>query len=132
MKNILKIISIGLALILLLAYSGVATLIKIDVQGNLVDDKGQTLYYFSNDGPNMISTCYGSCSETWNPFYDENISVEGDLLENDFDTIIRQDGMKQTSYKNWPIYKYSKDLKPGKAEMEGLWFEVKPGISPFI
>jgi predicted lipoprotein with Yx(FWY)xxD motif len=135
MVNIQKIITIGSALILLLAYSGAATLIKIDAKGNLVDGDGWTLYYFSNDGPNMISTCYGSCSETWNPFYAKEISIEGDLHKNDFDTIIREDGLKQTSYKNWPLYRYSKDSEPGKTDghnSEGLWFVVKPGVSPFI
>lgn len=132
MKNIPKIITIGLALILLLAYSGVASKVSIDDKGNLVGNFGNntttTLYYFSNDGPNMISTCYGNCSEIWNPFYAKDISVEGDLRKNDFDTIIRQDGKKQISYKNWPLYNYT---KAGKPEMGELWSVVKPKDSPF-
>jgi predicted lipoprotein with Yx(FWY)xxD motif len=134
MANILKIITITAAIILLLTYSGLATIIKIDANGNLVDGGGWTLYYFSNDGPNMMSTCYGSCSEIWNPFYAQDISVEGGIIKNNFDTIIREDGKKQTSYKRWPIYRYSKDSEPGKTEghnSEGLWFVIKPGISPF-
>ena len=136
MKNIPKIITIGLALILLLAYSGVASTVKIDDKNNLVSNNTTTLYYFSNEGPYMTSTCYGSCSETWKPFEGGDISIiGGNLNKDDFGTIIREDGLEQTSYKKWPLYKYSGDTTPGEAKgdgVNGLWFVVKPGASPFI
>jgi predicted lipoprotein with Yx(FWY)xxD motif len=134
MRSISKIIIVCLALILLLAYSGVASKISIDDKGNLVGD-GYTLYYFSNEGPYMTSTCYGSCSETWKPFIGGDIDIIGGILKrDDFGTIIREDGFEQTSYKKWPLYRYFNDTA-GEAKgngTQGLWFVVKPGASPFI
>ncbi len=104
----------------------------IDSNGNMVNSDGRALYYFVNDGGNAISTCYGGCSNIWIPLSDENIQVQGDLVRNDFSTILREDG-RQIAYKRWPLYYHSGDV-PGSAYgdgKDGLWFVVKPKGSPF-
>jgi predicted lipoprotein with Yx(FWY)xxD motif len=111
-----------------------STIIKTDTNGNLVNGSGMVLYYFVNDGGNMISTCYGSCSEMWQPIPSGDISVGEDLDINDFGTILREDSVKQISYKRWPLYLYTGDRNPGDINgnnLDGLWFVVKPKSSPF-
>lgn len=129
-----KTIFLALALFATGATASSSTIITTDTNGNMVNGNGMTLYYFVNDGGNMISTCYGSCSERWQPFPANDISVGGDLNINDFSTILREDGVKQIAYKRWPLYLYTGDHSPGDIKgnnQDGLWFVAKPKSPPF-
>jgi predicted lipoprotein with Yx(FWY)xxD motif len=124
-----------LAIVLGLLSASLAGAYSVDMQnGHLVDGNGMTLYYFINDGPgNGISTCYGSCSLNWPPFYSSYITVPDNLNSNDFRTIRREDGKMQTTYHNWPIYYYSGDQNAGDARgngMDGLWSSINPNSFP--
>jgi predicted lipoprotein with Yx(FWY)xxD motif len=101
----------------------------------LVNQTGFTLYYFMDDAPgNNTSSCYENCSDTWPPFYEENLTVAKGLKPADFSVINRTDGSKQIAYKGWPLYFYSNDIKPGEVNgqnMGELWQVINPTSSDF-
>lgn len=100
----------------------------------LVNQTGNTLYYFTNDAPgNGTSTCSGGCVTLWPPFYSKNVTVPSGLNATDFTAALRKDKMNQTAFKGWPLYYYSKDAKPGDANGDGFagkWFVIDPAKFP--
>ncbi|MSO89244.1 MAG: hypothetical protein EXQ89_04650 [Rhodospirillaceae bacterium] len=76
----------------------------------LTDRKGLVLYTFDRDTPSK-STCNGTCAETWPPVSaaDYTGGAKGFKLS----VITRDDGSKQWAYEEKPLYRYSKDAKPG-------------------
>lgn len=81
--------------------------------GNIItDNNGMSLYFFSKDVAGA-SVCVDGCAITWPPFYKENPSIGTGLAASDFTVITRPDGNKQTAYKGWPLYYYSKDAAAG-------------------
>lgn len=124
------------ALLAMVATFGAATQYTVNTTMNktlgtyLVNETGFTLYYFANDAPGKgVSNCSGGCVALWPLFYAKNITVPSGLNPADFTTITRKDGMKQTAFKGWPLYYYSKDAKPGDANgngFKGIWFVLNP------
>jgi predicted lipoprotein with Yx(FWY)xxD motif len=104
----------------------------------LTDANGMTLYYFINDVPSAgTSACTGAanCSTTWPAFSVDTIAVSSPLDPADFSSITRADGTKQTTYYNWPIYRFSKDTKPGDVNGENVikrWYVAKPDYTVMI
>ena len=97
----------------------------------LVNQSGFALYYYSSDSSaGGASTCYGACASTWKPFYAEKITLPDSLNSADFAAITRTDGSKQTTYKGWPLYLYSRDEAAGdvygSGKENGLWHVVNP------
>jgi len=97
----------------------------------LVNQSGFTLYTFSDDGSAMgLSTCYDDCSAKWSPFYVETISLPDSLMPGDFASITRTDGLKQTTFRGWPLYLYSGDRDAGDVfgdgREENRWHVVSP------
>jgi predicted lipoprotein with Yx(FWY)xxD motif len=93
----------------------------------LTDSKGMTLYYFTLDTDGQ-SACYGDCEKAWPVFYAKDITVSSDLNAPDFGTITRKGGMKQSTYKGWPLYYWVQDKNPGDMTGEGfhgVWFILK-------
>ena len=81
------------------------------------------------------SKCTGGCLNSWPVFYQEKITVSSGLISSDFGTITRDDGIKQTTYKGWPLYYFSSDVNPGDIKGEGVskvWFVAKPDYTVFI
>lgn len=101
----------------------------------LVNQTGFTLYYSLKDAPgNGTSTCYANCSQIWRPFYLENITTDRGLKNADFTIIYRADGIPQIVYKGWPLYLYSKDIKPKDAygqNVDNVWSVIDPTSSSF-
>ncbi|MDD1741967.1 MAG: hypothetical protein LUQ47_01420 [Methanotrichaceae archaeon] len=101
----------------------------------LVNQTGFTLYYFAEDSSGSgISNCYGSCAEIWSPFYAEKLTAANGLNAADFTSQFRSDGRKQTSFKGWPLYFYTKDTKPGDIfgqRVNKLWFAINPDSPEF-
>ena len=65
----------------------------------LAAGNGMTLYSFSKDEKN-ISHCIEGCAVNWPPFHiDPSAIIEG-CESSDFAAITREDGRKQTTYKN--------------------------------
>ena len=94
----------------------------------LVDSKGMSLYYFKKDMPS-ISACINECLTKWPIFFTEKVAVQKPLKKKDFGIFERDDGKKQTTYKGWPLYYFSKDANPGDMNGEGfnkVWYVIYP------
>lgn len=102
----------------------------------LIDASGNSLYLFTNDvrGSNA-SVCNGACATTWPPLTfnpdQETLSVPAGSSLNAalLGSFKREDGSTQATYNGWPLYRFSKDLKPGDTNGQGvggIWFLLKP------
>ncbi len=94
----------------------------------LADAKGMTLYYFQMDAKGK-SACAGDCAKQWPPFYAEKPLPNPNLEASDLGLITREDGKKQSSYKGMPLYRHSRDQKPGDTKGQGkygMWFAATP------
>ena len=103
----------------------------------LVDKAGMTLYYFGNDVPGSgTSACTSSsCAALWPPFSADSVVVNSPLAATDFQTITRSDGMKQTTYRGWPLYYYQSDHAAGDVNGDGIlsiWYVMMPAYSVVI
>jgi predicted lipoprotein with Yx(FWY)xxD motif/plastocyanin len=95
----------------------------------LVDNKGMTLYTFTQDSKNT-SNCYDQCAAAWPPLYTSgaamaNPGVDASLLG----STTRKDGKTQVTYNGRPLYYWSKDQKPGDTSGQnigGVWFVISP------
>jgi predicted lipoprotein with Yx(FWY)xxD motif len=102
---------------------------KNDKAGSfLTDAKGMTLYTFRKDTAGK-SACAGDCVTKWPLYYREKVGVTGSLKDNDFATITREDGQKQTTYKGMPLYYFAGDKAPGETtgdKVRDVWDVAKP------
>lgn len=119
---LITVVSTGLAQ----ADYSIMTANSSEVGQYLVDGQGKTLYYFTKDAPG-VSNCKGQCAVIWPPFFSAKIDVPPSLDATDFDSFVREDGMKQTTFKGWPLYYFNKDMVAG--DMKGqrindVWFIV--------
>jgi len=95
----------------------------------LSDNYGMTLYTFDKDSQNR-SNCYNGCEAKWPVFYG-NIDTEKlptGISKNDFGTIIRDNGAKQTTYRSKPLYYFFKDGAPKEKKgdgVKGVWHIIK-------
>jgi len=90
----------------------------------LTDKLGKTLYFFTKD-TSGTSTCTGACLAKWPAFNGVPVSAPSVVKPEDFTTITRTDGVKQTAYMNRPLYYFADDAKPGEIQGQGfntLWF----------
>lgn len=103
---------------------------------HLVDKDGKTLYYFSND-VNGLSNCTGGCLTNWPVFLADSVTTtfSDGLLASDFSRITTPTGVRQTTYKGWPLYYYSPggvQEAAGQTTGEGvgnIWFVAKTNYS---
>ena len=103
---------------------------KIDGLGDaIVDQNGMTLYLFTKDTKKKASACNGDCAKTWPPVL-ANGKVELQGIDSKLlGSIKRQDGTEQVTIGGWPVYRFSKDTKPGDANgmgVNGTWFVIEP------
>jgi predicted lipoprotein with Yx(FWY)xxD motif len=100
----------------------------------ITDGDGNTLYFFSLDA-NGSSSCSGGCLTVWPVAYSSVTSLGTGLDAVDFASITRSDGSQQTTYKGWPLYKYSGDAAAGKVGgdgVQGVWFVAKPDYTVML
>jgi predicted lipoprotein with Yx(FWY)xxD motif len=100
----------------------------------LADGEGRTLYWHKFDSPGK-STCADECTQMWPPFYQENITPPDGVNAKDLGTIIRDDGIKQTTFRGYPLYYFSVDQAKGDLKgynFEYMWFTVNPTRFPFV
>jgi predicted lipoprotein with Yx(FWY)xxD motif len=98
----------------------------------LTDSEGKTLYWFKKDSPGK-SACSGPCVERWPIFFSEKISVSSGLKKEDFSTITREDGKKQTTFRGYPLYYWFNDKQAGDTSGHGVnnvWFVINPDNFP--
>ena len=94
----------------------------------LTDKDGKTLYFFSDDADGT-SACTNGCLNNWPIFYEQTLTLDNGLDQNDFGTLTRADGQKQTTYKGWPLYYYVTDANEGDTFGDGVggdWYVAKP------
>lgn len=80
----------------------------------ITDDRGRTLYTFSNDKKNTNNFTNSTFSNdgVWPIFYINIDKLPSILDPNDFGTITVY-GRQQMTYKGWPLYYYGQDAKRG-------------------
>jgi predicted lipoprotein with Yx(FWY)xxD motif len=100
----------------------------------LVSSDGRTLYYFGLDLPGTegtapVSNCTdsGGCVSLWPVFHVDSPTVATGLNSADFGEFVRSDGVRQTTYKGWPLYFYAGDAKAGDTNGDNfeVWYVIK-------
>ena len=135
MKTMMKISILAVIVIAFLAggialadHHAVKVAKKDGIGSYLTDIKGMTLYSFKKDTPGM-SACEGECVAKWPIYYVETVAAKDGLKAEDFGTITRADGKKQTTYKGMPLYFFSGDKAAGDTNGQGvkdLWHVAAP------
>jgi predicted lipoprotein with Yx(FWY)xxD motif len=96
----------------------------------LTNQNGMTVYYFKSDPPNL-STCFGSCTQVWQPLLVARNAGFGNWhLPGKLTTLTRSGGL-QLSYNSWPLYTFTGDKKPGQTRGQGIaggWFVATPTL----
>lgn len=91
----------------------------------LTDGAGKTLYVFLKDTDDK-SNCADTCAETWPPLEAEGeLTVSAGADEAALGSIDREDGTKQVTYNDKPLYHFSGDTKAGDTKGQGIgdnWF----------
>jgi predicted lipoprotein with Yx(FWY)xxD motif len=128
-KSLTSLLFLFVAAGLAQAQSQDTVLAKAQPDGSsiLTDGQGMTLYYYTKDA-NGKSASTGQVEKAWPSFYAASISVSPPLKAEDFGTITRDDGSKQTTYHGWPMYYWFKDKAPGDMSGEGVgkvWYVFK-------
>jgi predicted lipoprotein with Yx(FWY)xxD motif len=94
-------------------------------QGTLVDARGMTLYTFDRDVRGSgKSVCNAQCAANWPP-----LPAAAGIPPGDFSIVSRDDGSRQLAYKGKPLYRWSKDSRPGDRSGDGVnnvWRVAKP------
>ncbi|MFI6077148.1 hypothetical protein ACIA5C_37005 [Actinoplanes sp. NPDC051343] len=100
---------------------------------HLVNINQASLYRFDKDhsGSDPKSNCYDTCAQTWPPV---TVAKGGKVYLSGVEpskvgAIQRTDGTIQLTVGNHPIYRFSKDSKPGDLKgqgVQGTWFAVGP------
>jgi predicted lipoprotein with Yx(FWY)xxD motif len=106
------------------------TVAHTSVGNALAGEDGKTLYVFLKDSSGK-SACNAGCVDTWPPFtLDEGErAVAGSGVSGTIGSITRDDGKKQVTYDDRPLYYYAPDTKAGGAGGQGIggvWFIADP------
>lgn len=138
--KITTVLALAIASAAIVSLGAAAPVNTIDLTYNealgeyLVDQDGMTLYYFADDAPDSgESSCGDTCIQYWPPFHTGQIILHRNLSGFDFDTIYREDGSAQITYKGWPLYYYTNDYNPGEIRgqgVDGVWFVAGPSLMP--
>jgi len=98
--------------------------------GEVMTADGMTVYVYTKDRPRQ-TVCYDICAMNWPPLLVTHTpTLSQPFPGGTFGSVIRQDGSKQLTYKNLPLYLYIED-PPGTDQANGQgvdqeWFVVKP------
>jgi predicted lipoprotein with Yx(FWY)xxD motif len=135
MKPIQRLVSLAVALAALLVavpaladHHAVKVAKKEPIGSYLTDTKGMALYTFKKDMPGM-SHCEGACVEKWPLYYREAVAAKDGLKAEDFATLTRADGKKQTTYKGMPLYYFAGDKAAGDTNgqaVKEVWYAAAP------
>jgi predicted lipoprotein with Yx(FWY)xxD motif len=98
----------------------------------LTDTKGMALYWFKKDTAGK-SACAGPCVEKWPLYYREAVKAPEGVKAEDFGTITREDGQKQTTFRGFPLYYWVNDKAAGDTLGQGVndvWYVIDPANFP--
>ena len=102
----------------------------------LVDQQGMTVYVFANDTADS-STCTGSCASNWPPVEPPRASpTSAPDVTVELGAIRRDDGSRQLTVANHPLYTFVGDTARGQTNGHGrtldggLWSAVSPDGAP--
>ncbi len=101
---------------------------KAGIGNYLVDSRGITLYYTVSDRPGY-SNLPDETLTAWPVFYVSSLVLPTSLSAADFGTYTRDNNVKQTTYKGYPLYYSFQDHSPGDTfgnRLGGVWFVVSP------
>lgn len=93
----------------------------------LIDQRGQSVYYKSNDGVNQSSCLEAACILKYPPLKLSGSTFPSILDESLIQGLNRMDSIPQSSYKNRPLYTHSLDAR-GQASGQGflgVWFVME-------
>lgn len=110
----------------------VQKLSKEGVGNYLADAKGNTLYWFTKDSPGK-SACAGPCVDKWPLYFRDKVAAGEGLKGEDFGTIAREDGKKQTTFRGYPLYYWAGDKAKGDTNGQGVnnvWYVIDPAKFP--
>lgn len=100
-----------------------------DLGSFLVDERGMTLYLYTEDTPNT-SNCYDDCAAAWPPLLTEGEPTAGEGVDAALlGTTERTDGTVQVTYNGWPLYYWVRDSAPGDTtgqDVGEVWYVVSP------
>ncbi len=102
----------------------------------LVDRDGMTLYVFSNDRPNALSTCADACAAAWPPAVLQTPTRGAVAGVGDTGLLTRSDGQMQLAWRGMPLYRYAQDRGPGQVNGDGIaafggtWSVARPDLIP--
>ena len=103
-----------------------------DLGAALTDANGRTLYVLMRDERN-VSTCTGTCLQTWPLLSTKGAPIAGDgAVASALGMIERPEGT-QVTYNGWPLYTYSQDAATGDTKGQAVgnvWFVVAANGSP--
>lgn len=137
MKNIIASITVLSILLLggsvaMAAHHAVKIHEKEGVGKYLTDTEGKSLYWFKKDAPGT-SACAGPCVEKWPIYYRDAVKAPEGVKAEDFGTITRGDGSKQTTFRGYPLYYWVNDKQAGDTSGQGVnnvWYVINPANFP--
>ena len=116
-----------------LTATGRARILTQDENGDLavqIADKDQfSLYVFANDEPN-VSNCTGGCLGNWPAF----LASDYDNPVGAFGIIEREDGYRQWTFDNQPLYFFAGDNAIDDTNGQGVgdvWWLIPPAVTEF-
>jgi predicted lipoprotein with Yx(FWY)xxD motif len=135
-KSRILVALIGLLALLVLPAAAMHHEVKLAEKAGigqyLTDSEGMTLYWFKKDSPGQ-STCTGGCVDKWPLFFRENVAPPTGLNANEFESITREDGVRQTLFRGFPLYYFKGDAAKGDTkgnDMMDVWYVVNPAKFP--
>jgi predicted lipoprotein with Yx(FWY)xxD motif len=102
----------------------------------LTDLTGLTLYIYGADVPGdctqaPISNCIDDCTQSW-PIFDAGERTLATTLDPAvFGSILRPDGLNQTTFYGWPLYRYKTDTAANMITGQGkgkTWFTAEVSL----
>jgi predicted lipoprotein with Yx(FWY)xxD motif len=96
----------------------------------LTDSEGRTLYLFTKDTENGVSTCGGDCATNWPPYTATEPLTLPDGVDGELTLVDTPDGVKTVAYNGIPLYYFAGDTEPGQTNGQGkgeVWYVVAPG-----
>jgi predicted lipoprotein with Yx(FWY)xxD motif len=121
-------LALSFATVAVADHHAVKTANKEGIGSYLTDAQGMTLYWFKKDTAGH-SACAGECLQKWPLYYREKVAPPAGTMADEFGTITRDDGAKQTTFRGYPLYYFIQDKAAGDTNGQGVkdvWYVIDP------